>query len=118
MLSRERGYGETGADIIARQDDTEIHIEVIGYKKQGPMRGKDFFEEFFRAVSRLNNPNVTTCVMAMPKEFGLGLRTRANNHRVAWERIGDAFPELEIWLVDVANNEVERLLWREALLRD
>ena len=76
----------------------------------------DFYQVFFRAVSRLNL-GATKCVMAMPNEFGRGLTSRVNQHRVAWIRIGEVFPELEIWLVDVTKGEIERLQWGDALHR-
>ena len=54
-LNSKRGYGETGVDILATRYDERYHIEVIGYKKSGPARAKDFYEAFFRALSRLND---------------------------------------------------------------
>ena len=48
------GHGETGVDILATRHDEQYHIEVIGYKKSPPARAKDFYESFFRAISRLN----------------------------------------------------------------
>ncbi len=78
----------------------EIHIEVIGYKSSGPVRAKDFYESFFRAVSRLSD-GADRCVIALPHLFKKGLPARAGQHGEAWRRLGDAFPELEIWLVNV-----------------
>ena len=115
-LSRERGHGETGTDIIAQSSEETIHIEVIGYKRPPGARAMDFYQVFFRTVSRLNL-GATKCVMAMPSEFGRGLASRVNQHRVAWVRIARAFPELELWLVNVIDGEIERLSWRDALSR-
>ena len=54
-LTPKRAYGQTGVDIVARKEEHAYHIEVIGYKQAGPARAKDFYESFFRAVSRLND---------------------------------------------------------------
>lgn len=109
-LSPQRASGETGVDILAFKNNEDWHIEVIGYKKSGPARAKDFYEVFFRAVSRLND-GAQNCVIALPKQFGVGLPARAGHHRVAWERIGKAFPELEFWLVDVDKGSYEKTSW-------
>ena len=42
-----------------------------------------------------------------------GLPVRAQRHRVAWLRIADAFPELEIWLVNVDEHKYKSTTWRE-----
>ena len=109
-LTPPRAHGETGVDVLATKGGDDWHIEVIGYKKSPPGRAKDFYESFFRAVSRLND-GATHCVIALPAQFGRGLRVRAAQHREAWERIAQAFPELEIWLVDVENATYERTSW-------
>ena|SRR5436309_4323087 len=103
-LNRVRGHGETGVDVEARRGAEILAVEVIGYKSSGPARAKDFYEAFFRAVSRLDD-GATQCVIALPFRFGVGLPARAKQHSVAWERIGAAFPELQIWLVDPAKEE-------------
>jgi len=113
-LNVPRTHGETGVDILVTKDDEEWHIEVIGYKSSGPARAKDFYEAFFRAVSRLND-DATHCVIALPIRARVGLPARARQHRVAWTRISEAFPELEIWLVDVENRDYQRTSWIEWL---
>ncbi len=97
-LSPVRGWGETGVDIIAVKDGKKFYIEVIGYKRAGPTRAKDFFESFFRTISRLKD-GANNLVMAMPDLHENGLPARARNYGPAWERLGDAFPEMEIWLI-------------------
>ena len=89
-----------------------LHIEAIGYKKAGPSRAKDFYEAFFRIVSRLND-GATQCVIALSHRAETGLPARAKQHRVAWLRIADAFPELEIWFVDTDKGGYRRMTWRE-----
>ena len=54
-VSPKRPHGENGVDIIATKGGPAFHIEVIGFKKQGAQRSKDFYEEFFHAVARLDD---------------------------------------------------------------
>lgn len=115
-LSNPRTNGETGTDIIAIKNKKELHIEVIGYKKSGPARARDFYEVFFHTVSRLNNKNCKHCIIALPVNFKLGLPQRVKQHEVAWQRIANAFPELEIWLVDTINNRYIKTYWKDWLI--
>ena len=113
-LSVPRKHGETGVDVVAEKDREPWHIEVIGYKKVGAVRAKDFYEAFFRAVSRLNG-GASHVVIALAKQAEVGLPARARQHRVAWQRIARAFPELEIWLVDTVNATCQRTSWGDWL---
>jgi hypothetical protein len=113
-LSEQRGVGETGVDIVATIGAEAYYIEVIGYKSSPPQRSRDFFEGFFRAISRLNQ-GATHCVLAVPKEFGTGLPRRAQHYGLSWSRIGSAFPELEIWLVDNDAEQFAPTSWDEWL---
>jgi hypothetical protein len=115
-LSEPRDHGETGVDILATKDEEAFHIEVIGYKSTGPARAKDFYQVFFRSVSRLND-GATHCIIALPKQFERGLPQRAKQHRIGWKRIGDVFPELEIWLIDVEDKTYKKTGWRSWLQR-
>ncbi len=116
-LSRERGHGETGVDIEAKKDSITVAIEVIGFKASPPGRATDFFQSFFRAVSRLNN-GADFCVIALPVRFSQGLPARANQYRVAWSRIAKIFPELEIWLVDTEKRSYARSKWGDWIKED
>ena len=115
-LNRPREWGETGVDIIAKRGDGDVlHIEVIGYKAQGPTRTKDFCEAFFRTISRLNE-GATRCVLALPREFQRGMRQRARHYGIAWNGLGAAFPELSLWFVDCRdadNPSYEESTWLE-----
>lgn len=53
----------------------------------------------------------------MPKQAEIGLPQRARQYHVAWERIGKAFPELKIWLIDMENETYKRTDWGECLSR-
>lgn len=113
-LSEVRRHGETGVDVRATRDKEDLYIEVIGFKSSPPARAKDFFEIFFRAVSRLDQ-GATKCIIALPVRFGVGLPSRAKQYGSAWRRIGDAFPELRIWLVDIEHGSVVETHWNDWL---
>ena len=115
-LNRRRAYGQTGVDIIAEKDGELWHIEAIGYKSSGPARAKDFYESFFRIVSRLND-EARHLVIALSDRAEVGLPARAKQHAVAWRRIADAFPELEIWIVKTDGRSYRRTRWLEWLQR-
>ena len=114
-LTRRRKNGETGVDIVASKKHERVHIEVIGFNDSPPARSKQFYEVFFRAVSRIKD-GATRCVIALPERFGRGLHQRAKHYGPAWTRIGDAFPELEIWLVGTDNASYERTTWSQWLV--
>jgi len=112
LLNKPRAHGETGADIIARKGDVQVLIECIGFQEVAPLRSKQFYEVFFRAISRLKD-GATRCVIALPIRFKRGMNQRANHYGEAWKRIGDAFPELEIWFVNVKGNTYEEHKWND-----
>jgi len=111
-LSRKRQYGETGVDILAKKDKEIFHIEVIGYKSSPPRRSMEFYQVFFRAISRLEDQS-SHCVLALPVQFRVGLPQRVNQYRTAWNRIAKAFPELEIWLINVEVSTYQRTKWSD-----
>ncbi len=111
-LSPQKAHGQTGVDILATRDGESYHIEVIGFKSSPSARAYDFYQVYFRAVSRLSE-GAKHCVIALPKRTGDGLPARAEQHHVAWLRIAEAFPELEIWLVDTGKRNYRRTKWRE-----
>ena len=102
--------GYTGCDIVAQKGSQSIYIEVIGYKSSGPARARDFFQSFFRAISRIKD-GANYCVIAMPSLAKRGLFLRAHHYGQAWCRISAAFPELEIWLIDVDELSYEKTSW-------
>lgn len=111
-LSAVRLNGETGVDILAAKADERLHIEVIGFKDSPPARSKDFYEVFFRAISRLNQ-GATRIVIALPERFSRGLHQRAAVYGPAWLRLGAAFPELEVWLVNHDQPAYRPTTWAE-----
>lgn len=83
---------------------------LIAYKSSGPARAKDFYEVFFRAISRIDD-GATGCVIAIAAQAEIGLPARARQHGSSWKRIGQAFPELKIWLVDGRAKTVRKTGW-------
>jgi hypothetical protein len=110
-LSGKSGLGKLGPDIKATKDNETWYIEVIGFEEQGLERVNDFYEAFFQVISRLNNKDCKHCIIAMPESFRKILPIRAKIYKIAWERIASVFPELEIWLVDVANKKYQKTPW-------
>jgi hypothetical protein len=105
-----RANGETGMDILAQKQGISYHIETISHKSSPPMRSRDFFEAFFRAVSRLDD-GADHCVIAISHLTSRGLPARARNYRVAWRRIAETFPELSLWIVNTESRTVDRTTW-------
>jgi hypothetical protein len=115
-LSPIRVNGETGVDILATRNGESIHIEVIAFKSSAPARAKDFFQAFFRAISRIQQ-GATRCVIALPARWSIGLPARARQYGIAWARLGNAFPELEIWCVDEECGKFKPAKWNEWLVQ-
>jgi hypothetical protein len=112
LINKPRRNGETGPDIIAEKPGENIHIEVISFESSPPARSLDFFQAFFRAISRIEL-GATRCVIATSLRFENGLPTRVNQYKTGWARIGKVFPELEIWLVDCDRKECKQTKWGE-----
>lgn len=111
-LSNQRAHGETGVDILATKGNARLFVEIIGHKSSPPARARDFYESFFRAISRTVD-GAERCVIALPTLAGRGLPQRAKHYGNAWVRVGEAFPELEIWLVDVDAGTYETTKWSD-----
>lgn len=109
-FNKPRANGETGVDILAKKGKKKLYIEAISFKSSAPRRSKDFFQVFFRAISRLND-GAKHCIIALPKRFERGLPSRAEQYRIAWKRIAKVFPELEIWLVDLRTKTYKKTKW-------
>jgi hypothetical protein len=110
-LRSKMGLGKLGPDIKAAKDNEDLYIEVIGSEESGLVRVKDFYGAFFQTISRLNNKDCRHCIIAMPESSRKMLPIRAKIYKVAWERIAKAFPELEIWLVDIENKKYQKTSW-------
>lgn len=104
--------GRTGVDLLAEGSGETVYIETIAFKSSPSARSRDFFEAFFRAISRVNS-GAKVVAIAIPNQWGRGLPDRARQYGRSWERIGNAFPELETWLVDVEKNSFSRRKWND-----
>jgi hypothetical protein len=109
-LTETRKNGENGCDARATTNQHHLDIECIGFQDRPPMRSKQFYEVFFRAISRIKD-GCQKCAIALPVRFDKGLSTRARHYGESWNRIGTVFPELEIWLVDTEAITLERFPW-------
>lgn len=111
-LSQKLERGQNGVDILATKNGESYHIEVIAYKSSGSMRARDFFEGFFRTISRLND-GAKHCILALSQDWENGLPARAKQHHEAWMRIATAFPELETWIVNVKTRAYRPVPWHD-----
>jgi Holliday junction resolvase-like predicted endonuclease len=110
-LSKQKKQGQTGADIVAMKGKQTRFIEVIGFQSAPPTRSREFYEAFFRAISRDQNRAQDTLIIALPIRFRNGMRRRKQQYPVAWGKLGEAFPNLKLWYVDVDHNSVEEYPW-------
>ena len=106
-----RPFGAQGADIVAEKGDEKLVAEVIGYKAAGPSRRSDFAVASWAAIGRVDQHPNTKVAIALPSQFIQGFGARLDSRRGVWKRIGTAFPELEIWFVDVTLQDYERYPW-------
>jgi hypothetical protein len=110
-LSAPKKLGETGPDIEATSEGSTYFVEVIGFQEHPPIRSREFYECFFRVISRDRNNPEDILVMALPIRFKNGMRQRVKQYSVAWEKLGQAFPNLEVWYVDTEPGKVEKYPW-------
>ena len=74
------------------------------------MSDGNFHQLWDAAVDQHPNAKV---VIALPTQFMQGFGARLDSRRAAWKRIGIAFPELEIWFVDVIVQDYKRCPWAQ-----
>lgn len=110
-LSSPRNYGQTGADIIAKFGESTCFVEIIGFQSHAPIRSREFYEAFFRVISRDRNNPQDSLVLALPKRFKDGMRQRKQHYSVAWNKMGEAFPNLKLWYVNTDEDTVEEYQW-------
>jgi hypothetical protein len=112
-LSSKKGLGKLGADINATINKEDWYFETIGTGtgQSSIEETRDFYHAFFSAISRLNNKGCKHIVIAVPESLRKILPIRAKIYKVAWKRIAEVFPELEIWLVDTENKSYQRTPW-------
>ncbi len=110
-LSSPRKYGETGADITAEREESTCFVEIIGFQSHPPTRSREFYEAFFRVISRDRNNPHDTLVLALPKRFKDGMSQRKQHYAFAWDKLGKTFTNLKLWYVDTENDEVAEYHW-------
>lgn len=113
-MSPSKTRGQIGPDIVAKRNNYTWFIEVIGFQEAPPIRSREFYEAFFRVISRdRGKPNNDILVLGLSRRFKAGMKQRMNQYPVAWRKLGEAFPNLCIWYVDHENNKVEECPWSE-----
>jgi hypothetical protein len=116
ILSPHKEHGQTGVDIVARHGKSTWFVEVIGFQSHPPIRSREFYEAFFRVISRDRDNPDHILVLALPKRFKNGMSQRKQQYPVAWGKLGGAFPNLRLWYVDTEHNTVEEYLWSDPCL--
>jgi len=110
-LSPRKGRGQTGADITAKCGKVTWFVEVIGFQSHPPTRSREFYEAFFRVISRDRGNPDDVLVIGLPKRFKDGMKQRKEQYPVSWEKLGKAFPNLRLWYVDVERDTLEECSW-------
>lgn len=110
-LSSPKKYGQTGVDIIATHEKHTCFVEIIGFQSHAPTRSREFYEAFFRIISRDRNNPHDILVLALPKRFKNGMRQREQHYPIAWDKLGKAFPNLKLWYVDTEKGSIEEYQW-------
>jgi hypothetical protein len=110
-LNSPRNQGETGSDIEATCGGTSWFVEVIGFQSHPPIRSREFYEAFFRAISRDRGISSDVLAIALPMRFKVGMKQRQQQYPVAWGKLASVFPNLNLWYVDTEKGTVEEYPW-------
>ena len=110
-ISSYKRKGETGPDIKATRGKYTWFVEAIGFEERPWIRSREFYEAFFRVISRDRDNPDDVLVLALPKRFKNGMRQRKQQYPIAWEKLGKAFPNLGFWYVDTQSNIVDEYSW-------
>lgn len=115
-----RKNGDIGPDHVhISLDGRRYYFEAIaltGGKQKGKNQS-DFWKAFDQAISRLNPNSIwgraDYVVVTLPTEFLTGWDQRMAVRGVeVWNRIGIAFPKLQIWFV--GEEQILRYSWNDA----
>jgi hypothetical protein len=90
-LSDTKKRGETGCDLIATRESESLFIEIIGFHSVPPIRSREFYELFFRTISRDTGGQNNRLVMALPARFAIGMRRRKQQSGLAWNKSAKPF---------------------------
>ena len=111
QLSTPKKLGETGPDIVAKSGKSTWFVEVIGFQEKPWIRSREFYEAFFRIISRDRGNPEDVLIIGLPKPFKDGMKQRKQQYPVAWEKLGKAFPNLRLWYVDTEQDTLEEYSW-------
>ncbi len=103
-LPQKSASDNRGPDLIIKTNGLTYYIEAIAFNEKKGKNQSDFWKAYAQAISRLNRESKwgkpDKIVIALPEEFKRGWKSRVDIHgKDVWCRIGNAFPELEIWFV-------------------
>lgn len=113
-----QGRDNRGPDHIhISEDGKRYYFETIAFSAGSGKNQSDFWKAFAQAISRLNlssqwgHPDYV--VLALPGDFLSGWKQRVAIHgEDVWQRIGNAFPQLQIWFV--SEGSLLRKPWNDA----
>lgn len=66
-LTNVKKNGETGCDLVATRRSEKIYIETIGWNNKPGIKSREFFESFFRIISRDADSGRKRLVIALPE---------------------------------------------------
>lgn len=115
-LSKEKKPGETGCDIIAKKREESLFVEVIRFQNHLPIRSREFYECFFRIISRDRAKSSDVLIIALPIEFARGMAQRKKHYGLAWDKLGHAFPNLCIWYIDRKSGKITKRSWLDCVV--
>ena len=94
------------SNIVAKKENLNLYIEVLGYKDSKTYLRKKFFEVIFKAFSHLEDQETKYSIIAMPLEYFYFLKNEISSIKTAWIRICIAFPELRLYFVDTQTKRI------------
>lgn len=120
VISNNNLRDNRGPDLKLSIDGLIYYIEAIQFNVTNKGKNQsDFWKAFAQSLSRLNPASpwgkTDKVVVALPFRFEEGWKSRIDIHgKDVWYRIGNAFPELEIWFV--APCSIKRRTWNDAFI--
>jgi hypothetical protein len=111
LINEPKKPGQTGVNIIAQKGNLTWYVEVIGFQSHPPTRSREFYEAFFRIISRDRDDPNDILVLGLPKRFKVGMPDRKQQYPKAWGKLGKVFPNLYIWYVDTVSSKIEKYAW-------
>lgn len=113
-----KAWDNRGPDLCLDIDGNVYYFEAIKFSRTNKGKNQsDFWKAFSQAIARLNPSSEwgrpDKVVILLSNEWFSGWNQRVGNLGSSiWERIGTAFPELEIWFV--WPNKCKKYTWNES----